>query len=377
MTLSAPVPYFGGKLKIMPLIWERLGEPHNFVDAFCGSGASIWSRPGPRQSDWVETINDASGRLTNMHRAIKYAPDVVADHCDWPVSEIDMHARKADLAKREPGLIAAMLADPKHHDPELAAWDMWGAAIWIGDGWWTAAKSAQTPAIAADRHGNLAPCGVKRKSLTGKIPSIGAAYDGGEQHRRGVKAKDLAGRMPNIGAIKDGDSNQMGVKSKKLIGQKPRLTDALNGVKAHGVRSRLHQYMRELSDRLAPVNICCGDFERVLTPSVTWKHKGDTGILLDPPYKGFEGAYGREPCSDRVRRWCLDNGHRKNLRIVLCGYEGEHDELEAHGWRVEAWKAVGGYGNQGDGEGRENANRERIWTSPACLGPRQRRLFDE
>jgi len=357
MTLSAPVPYFGGKAKAMPLIWERLGEPDNFVDAFCGVGTSIWSRPGPRQSHWVETINDLNGRVTNVLRAIRYAPDAVADHCDWPVSEIDMHARKAHLAEREPGLVAAMLADPRFHDPELAAWDLHGAAIYIGSGWWTGAKSAKLPAVGCDRNGAFLPTGVKRKSL--------------------------AGPLPNIGAIKNGDSNQMGVKAKKLIGQKPAIgpwteggTPHRQGIKGAGVCARLHQYMRELSDRLAPVNICCGDFERVLTPSVTWKHKGDTGILLDPPYAGFEKAYGCEPVSDRVHAWCRENGGRRNLRIALCGYDGEHDELASLGWTVEVWKAVGGYGNQGEGEGRENARRERIWFSPSCLGARQRRLFD-
>ena len=44
-------------------------------------------------------------------------------------------------------------------------------------------------------------------------------------------------------------------------------------------------------------------------------------------------------------------------------------ELEADGhiFRVEAWKARGGYGSQSDGRGRENAARERIWFSPGCL----------
>jgi hypothetical protein len=35
-------------------------------------------------------------------------------------------------------------------------------------------------------------------------------------------------------------------------------------------------------------------------------------------------------------------------------------------WIEKEWKATGGYGNQGEGRGRENAGRERIWFSPAC-----------
>jgi hypothetical protein len=89
-------------------------------------------------------------------------------------------------------------------------------------------------------------------------------------------------------------------------------------------------------------------------------------VLLDPPYAGFDELYGTAPVSERVRAWCVANGARPDLRIALCGYAGEHDELEALGWRVEAWKATGGYANQSDGEN-ENATKERIWFSPACL----------
>jgi DNA adenine methylase len=39
-------------------------------------------------------------------------------------------------------------------------------------------------------------------------------------------------------------------------------------------------------------------------------------------------------------------------------------------WEKIAWKAQGGYGNQGtETNGRKNAGRERIWFSPHCLRP--------
>ncbi|HKT87776.1 MAG TPA: hypothetical protein VJQ59_05040, partial [Candidatus Sulfotelmatobacter sp.] len=43
-------------------------------------------------------------------------------------------------------------------------------------------------------------------------------------------------------------------------------------------------------------------------------------------------------------------------------------------WDCLAWKARGGYGSQGNGSGRENAARERIWFSPHCMHP-QSNLF--
>jgi DNA adenine methylase len=72
-----------------------------------------------------------------------------------------------------------------------------------------------------------------------------------------------------------------------------------------------------------------------------------------------------------VRAWALANGDNRLLRIALCGYAGEHDELVDAGWSTVAWKARGGYGSQGDGRGRENATRERIWFSPHCLNGEQ------
>ena len=37
-------------------------------------------------------------------------------------------------------------------------------------------------------------------------------------------------------------------------------------------------------------------------------------------------------------------------------------------WECVAWKAKGGYGSQ-NADGNDNAAKERIWFSPACLRP--------
>jgi hypothetical protein len=116
-------------------------------------------------------------------------------------------------------------------------------------------------------------------------------------------------------------------------------------------------------------------------PSVTTK-LGVTGVLLDPPYSTEEGRDMRIYAEDSgtvahdVRAWCLAEGHDPALRIVLCGYGDAHDALLAAGWSKAGWKAQGGMGNQGNGRGRANAHKERLWCSPHCLSPRQRGLFD-
>ena len=75
-----------------------------------------------------------------------------------------------------------------------------------------------------------------------------------------------------------------------------------------------------------------------------------------------------------VREWAKKRGDNENYRIIIAGYDGEHDELLNYGWTVEAWKANGGYANQGNGQGKENAKRERLWLSPHCL--KESDLFD-
>ena len=69
----------------------------------------------------------------------------------------------------------------------------------------------------------------------------------------------------------------------------------------------------------------------------------------------------------KVRAYCLKHGDDPRYRIALAGYEGEHDELEQHGWRVHAWTPDGGMSNTGNARGKANRKRERIWFSPHCL----------
>ena len=113
----------------------------------------------------------------------------------------------------------------------------------------------------------------------------------------------------------------------------------------------------------------CGDFARVLGPSVTFRH-GLTAVFLDPPYDQSERAevYAVESdAAHRARAWALENGDNPLLRIAYCGYDT--GETWPAGWKALRWKTAGGYGSQGDGRGLDNAAREVVWFSPACLDP--------
>ena len=110
----------------------------------------------------------------------------------------------------------------------------------------------------------------------------------------------------------------------------------------------------ELSARLRNTRVACGDFERVLSSSVTTRN-GMTGIFLDPPYDAGNCdpyATGESGVSARARNWCAINGSNPLMRIVLAGYRGEHEALRVFGWREVSWKANGGYGSQGGADGR-------------------------
>lgn len=318
-TLTAPFPWFGGKRRVAPLLWELLGNVPNYVEPFAGSLACLLGRPHP---PGIETINDLDGFVANVWRALALAPEDTARWSDWPVSECDLHARHLWLRDRRDTLSSRLMGDPEYYDAKIAGWWLWGIACWIGSGW----------------------CGA---SSTGPWEVVD-------------------GRMVHLGNAGQGVTRQL-----------VHLSNAGQGVTQHS--DNLLIWFKNIQSRLRRVRVCCGDWRRVMGPAVTVKN-GLTGILLDPPYSAEEDrdmrlyALDSGTVAHEVRDWCLENGDQRQLRIVLCGYGDVHDTLLAHGWRRYAWKATGGYGNQGQGRGRANAHRETLWASPACLRPNNAQL---
>ena len=76
------------------------------------------------------------------------------------------------------------------------------------------------------------------------------------------------------------------------------------------------------------------------------------------------GGMGKN-ISAAVREWCAENGDDRQLRIVLCGHAGEHDDLLKIGWKLHKWTARKGYALTD--EARENSASETVWASPHCL----------
>lgn len=309
MDLRALYPWFGGKRTIAATVWQRFGDVRNYVEPFFGSGAMLLERPQP--FDGVETVNDLNAWLTNFWRALQADPDEVARYADYPVSELDLHAR-GDWLFYRPGVaefIERVRSDPDFYDAKSAGWWVWGQCCWIGTGW-----------------------GPRQ------LPHLGDAG-------RGVNRK------------------------------RPLITNDPVGV---ANRPELLTYLRGLAERTKRVRVCCGDWSRVCGPTPTVK-QGLTAVFLDPPYAVADRADCYDGNEDRdvahaVRQWCQERGDDERIRIALCGYDGEHNALEAAGWGVVEWKAKGGYGSQSK-NGNDNCRRERVWFSPHCISCKERTLF--
>lgn len=317
--MKAPFPYFGGKSAVAPIVWAALGDVPNYVEPFFGSGAVLLARPASHKwAERIETANDADGLIANFWRATQAAPDEVAKWADWPVNENDLTARHAWLVGQKDSLQAKLEGDPDYYDAKVAGWWVWGISSWIGSGW----CSGKGPWRVVDR---------KLVHLSGG---------------RGINRKRV------------------------------QLRNGGEGINATDWRENLEDMMGALRDRLRRVRVCCGDWSRVCGFSPTTA-LALTGVFLDPPYSQEERApelYGVEmEIATSVRDWAVKRGADPLMRIVLCGYEGEHAMPE--GWTAHAWKANGGYGSQGEGRGRENASREVLWFSPHCLKPSQQAIM--
>jgi hypothetical protein len=126
------------------------------------------------------------------------------------------------------------------------------------------------------------------------------------------------------------------------------------------------------------VRIACGDWQRVLGPSVTVKH-GLTGIYLDPPYRESEHSFGYVAGGgvwEACWAWAMQQASHPQLRLVVSGYAD--DRALPCGWTAYPWKAKGGYGSQGNGRARVNCRREVLYCSPHCEPlSQQLTLFDD
>ena len=318
--LKAPFPWFGGKSKVAPIVWERFGKVANYVEPFFGSGAVLLGRP--QTFSGIETVNDKDGFVANFWRALQQEPESVAKYADQPVNENDLHARHIWLVSQKESLVARLEGDPEFYDSKIAGWWVWGICCWIGSGF-----------------------------CSGKGP-WGT-----------VETEDGAWQLVHLRNAGRGVNRQLVHLRNAGMGVNRQLVNRNSG--------GLYGWMQDLAERLRYVRVCCGDWSRICGPSPTYT-QGLTGVFLDPSYSGDTGrtpdiyAVDDLRVAPLARGWAIQNGQNPLLRIALCGYKPM--EMPP-GWSAVNWSSKGGYGVGRGGTGEKNRHREVVWFSPFCIVP--------
>ena len=405
--IKAPYPYFGGKAKVAADIWQRLGKTDRYIEPFFGSGAVMLASPYWRETK-KEIINDLNHFVANFWRALQAEPDAVAYHCDYPTIECDLHSRHLWLVNEGAEILKQCAYDEAFYDTKAAGWWVWGMANWIGShfavgtGGWTRERlklaedigsldladikavegeivndgrgvNRKRPHLSSGQGVNrkLPHCG-RGRGVNRKLPHLRSSQGVNRQLPHLRSGQGVNRQLPHCGGGR-GVNQLMPVTDESF-------TDELSFFpRNHG----LYQYIRELSQRFIEVDVCCGDWLRILKPAVTLAGKESAGkgtcaVFLDPPYSaeaGRSSVYAVEDFSvaHAVRDWCIEETDNENIRIALAGYDVEHAILEKeYGWEAFSWSANGGYSNfaaQGNAS-HANKKREVIWFSPSCSSAR-------
>ena len=373
---KTPFPWFGGKSKAAPLVWQLLGDCHHYVEPFFGGGAVLLNRPHPcNRPYYSETVNDLDGLVVNAWRAMQYHPEETARHASWPVSELDKNARQIHVLNWRKDKNFELLAGTHNYcDPMIAGWWLWGTCVQIGafDGNapWTADPVTGRIRKWRDIQADSEP-GVNRNR-----PEISGGGRG--VNRPQTREPGVSRDLPHVG---DGGKgvNHAAAREPGVLSDQP-----ANEFHPQTM-PELIRWFQWLSARLRHVRIINGDWSRVCTTGAAWtlpvrQGKGPCAVFLDPPYSAEAGRnmtlYAMESgdVAHDVRAWCVRHGGDPKFRIVLAGYDNEHTELEQHGWTVHEWFTAGflqgGMGNvrkdKSGGKGHQQ-KRERMWASPHCL----------
>ena len=310
---------------------QPVGHPDlRHLPAEEASLAVLLSRPHEAN---LETVNDKDTHLSNFWRAVQNDPEEVAFFADWPVNEADLHARHRWLVEQT-DFREKMIADPEFHDPKIAGWWVWGIAQWIGGGWCSRPEWKGR----AGHNGHQRGVHVKKPRIDRNNGGFVHAKRPMLDHKgRGVQAEGRRPQLSHAGQGVHGKQKRPALDQRSLPGVHRQRPELYGNKGIHTQREWLTEWMADLSARLRRTRVCCGDWSRVLTPSVTWKVGGSmlTGVLLDPPYS--VQATGRHAdiynedhaeLSNQVREWAIENGRNSLLRIALCGFEGEHEMPE-------------------------------------------------
>jgi len=356
MTVKAPFVWFGGKRKVAGQVWEALGDVHNYVEPFAGSLAVLLGRPDSAAGRRAETVNDADGFVANFWRACAADPEQVAKFCSGPVNETDLFARHLWLVNTGRERIAQLESDPDWFDAKVAGWWVWGVNAWIGSGW----CSGTGPWVHADDPKQRPHLGDAGNGVNRKLPHLGDAGKGVNRQRPhlGDAGNGVNRKLPHLGNAGKAGFNNLSIREQGIT-----------------------EYMIELAERLSTVRVCAGDWSRVVTNGAL-SYGATVGVFLDPPYLGDVRASDLYSVDDHhiandVREWALQNASDR-VRVVLAGYQPEHDHLIPDTWRRVRWSSGAAYQTTaGGGQNAANRHSEVLWISPGCGNNAPATLWDD
>jgi hypothetical protein len=292
--LKAPFPYMGGKSRVAKEVWRRFGNTPNYVEPFFGSGAVLLGRPGDHLvTNRIETVSDIDGHLSNFWRALQADPDAVAYHADWPVSELDLHARGDWLYYRPDARawVERLRSDPDYYDAKSAGWWVWFASCWIG-GLPSIPETGEDGQTVYGQGGGpdgvyerLPHAGDAGRGVHRKLPHAGNAGTGVARQRGQLGNSPTRATRARAGI---GNAPTRATRARAWRGsQRPHLGSGGQGNGVHGLngvsrqlpatniggdaaygdggprRQMLIAYFRQLAARLERVRVICGDWTRV------------------------------------------------------------------------------------------------------------------
>ena len=270
-------PYIGGKYAITPEINRRFGAVDARIDAFTGSSSWILASEPVK----CEIVNDLDGHVVNYLRAVKYAPEEVARHLNFPRAELELIAYHHYARDKLPELVSRLGGDPDYYDSVLAA------------------RWAYVMAYKLD------PSLLK--------PGGWLARDGRLIYERG------AGRIR--GSL---------TTSHRLLARLVR-------------ERRVSEYVAALAERLRNVQVFWNDFEVVVGKTKHLGVVGILLDPPYPRHlRDFDYDADSADVWQRAARWAVANGDNPRLRIAVCGYnDAESDALFPDSWARFVWRRSG------------------------------------
>jgi DNA adenine methylase len=220
----------------------------------------------------------------NVWRAIKANPDAVAAWADYPVTELDLHARHRWLITQRESLRDRLVADPLWYDAQIAGWWLWGASTAIGDHWF--------------------------RKETNSIPYLGDAG-------RGVNAVALGYTVAERAAA--------------LAAYLQRIADTLRTA-----RITCGDWTRVVTPAITTGNGVTSKPITALLLDPPYQHADRTTTYGTHDHDVF----------DEVWAWAIQHGNNPMLRIALCGYEDGRvaDGWECVAWQANGGYANTGTG---------------------------------